>query len=281
MNDEFVILNGKAIKKEDATISIFDKAIFFDFAVYDSLKVIKGKPFFPKFHAERLLESAKVIGLEHNFDKDFIVNSYNLLIEKNKMTNGIIRVLFVGAGDKTEIPRLYMFVLGLTFYPEKFYKKGVKVITFEGERHFPQSKTTDLILNFLAYRKAQEEGALDSLLIDRGGFIREGTRTNFFAVKDGKIYTAPLSDVLEGITRKILMEIAKKNDLEVVEKKIKLADLDKYQEFFITSTSMNVMPVVEIRDKIVSKEVGPITKQLMKLFKDYYKKEVFNEECAE
>ena len=138
-----------------------------------------------------------------------------------------------------------------------------------------------MILNFLAYRKAQEEGALDSLLIDRGGFIREGTRTNFFAVKDSKIYTAPLSDVLEGITRKILMEIAKKNDLEVVEKKIKLADLNKYQEFFITSTSMNVMPVVEIRDKIVSKEVGPITKQFMKLFKEYYKKEVFNEECAE
>jgi branched-subunit amino acid aminotransferase/4-amino-4-deoxychorismate lyase len=277
MGDSFVILNGQAILKENANISIFDKAMFFDFAVYDSLKIIKGTPFFPQFHAERLLESAKLIGIKHDFTKDFIIDSYNLLIEKNNIQNGTARVLFLGAGDETEIPRLYMFPLGLTFYPDKFYSNGVKVITFEGERNFPQSKTKDLTLSFVAYREAKNKEALDALLIDRDGFIREGTRTNFFAVKDGKIHTAPLADVLEGITRKILVKLARENDIEIVEEKVDPKKINEYQEFFITSTSMNVMPIVKINDNIVSKEVGPITKKMIKLFREYYNREVFEE----
>jgi len=66
---KYAILNGKVLEKKDANISVFNKAMFFDFAVYDSMKVIKGKPFFPEFHADRLLESAKVIELEHKFTK--------------------------------------------------------------------------------------------------------------------------------------------------------------------------------------------------------------------
>jgi len=274
---KYVILNGKLIKKQDANISVFNKAMFFDFAVYDSVKIIKGKKFFPDFHVERLLNSAKIIHLEHNFEKQDIMNWMDLLIEKNNLQDAMIRFLLLGAASPDEKPQLFMFPLGVTFYNEKYYKKGIKVITFKGERVMPQSKSKDLFLNFIALREASKQNARDALLIDSEGYIREGTRTNFFAVKHGKIYTAPLSDVVGGITRKIVIKIAKQNKIEVIERKIHNNELKDFDEFFITSTSMNILPINQINDYILNKNANVLTKKIIKLFKDYYHQEVFNE----
>jgi len=273
----YVILDGRVVKKKDANISVFNKAMFFNFAVYDSMKVIKGKAFFPEFHAERLLESAKLIKLEHPFTKKNIIEDINSIINKNDLTDAMIRFLLLGSGASDEKPHLYLFAVGLTFYNERDYKKGVKVITFHGERPIPQSKSKDLLINFIAFREATELEAKDALLVDSQGYIREGTRTNFYAVKGGKIYTAPLSTVLEGITRKIVVKLARDLDIEVIEEKIKADRIQDYDELFITSTSMNVMPVTQVNDYIVDKGVGPVTKKLIKAFKDYYRKEAFNE----
>lgn len=273
----YVILNGKLIKKQEATISVFNKAMFFDFAVYDSVKIIKGKKFFPYFHVERLINSAKIIQLEHDFKKQDIMNWMDLLIEKNNLQDAIIRFLLLGAASPEEKPQLFLFPLGVTFYNEKYYKKGIKVITFRGERVMPQSKSKDLFLNFIALREASKHNAQDALLIDSEGYIREGTRTNFFAVKQGKLYTAPLSDVVGGITRKIVIKIAKQNKIEVIERKIHNNELKDFDEFFITSTSMNILPVNQINDYILDENASVLTKKIIKLFKDYYHQEVFNE----
>jgi len=273
----YVILNGKLIEKQEATISVFNKAMFFDFAVYDSVKIIKGKKFFPDFHVERLINSAKIIQLEHDFKKQDIMKWMDLLIEKNNLQDAMIRFLLLGAASPEEKPQLFLFSLGVTFYNEKDYKKGIKVITFRGERTMPQSKSKDLFLNFIALREASKHNAQDALLIDSEGYIREGTRTNFFAVKQGKLYTAPLSDVVGGITRKIVIKIAKQNNIEVIERKIHNNELKDFDEFFITSTSMNVLPINQINDYILDKNSKVLTKKIIKLFKDYYHQEVFND----
>lgn len=273
----YVILNGKLIEKQEATISVFNKAMFFDFAVYDSVKIIKGKKFFPDFHVERLINSAKIIQLEHDFKKQDIMKWMDLLIEKNNLQDAMIRFLLLGAASPEEKPQLFLFSLGVTFYNEKDYKKGIKVITFKGERTMPQSKSKDLFLNFIALREASKHNAQDALLIDSEGYIREGTRTNFFAVKQGKLYTAPLSDVVGGITRKIVIKIAKQNNIEVIERKIHNNELKDFDEFFITSTSMNVLPINQINDYLLDKNSKVLTKKIIKLFKDYYHQEVFND----
>jgi len=274
---EYVIIDGQVAKKEDANVSVFNKAMFFNFAVYDSMKVVKGQPFFPEFHVERLLDSAELIKLEHSFTKEEVLDSIKLIIKKNNLTDAMIRFLLLGAGDKNEKPHLYLFAVGLTFYNDRDYKKGAKVVTFHGEREAPQSKSKNLLLNFMAFREAADAGARDALLIDSEGYIREGTRTNFFAVKDGKIYTAPLKEVLEGVTLKIVNKLAKDNSIEIVYQKVKLDSIKDYDEFFITSTSMNVIPITLIDDYVCEKGVGPVTKKLIKLFKDYYRREVFHE----
>jgi len=277
----FVILNGKLLEKGLANVSVYNKALFFDFAVYDSIKVIKGKSFFPKFHVDRLFESANAISLEHSFIKSEILSWINLLIEKNNLKDALIRFLLIGSGSKDEEPQLFLFPVGLTFYSSKEYNQGIKVITYNGERLIPQSKSKDLLLNFLAYREAVKCDSHDALLVDFKGGVLEGTRTNFFAVKNNKLYTAPASKILEGIIRKIILELVKENNIDVTEEEVLFDELKDYDEFFISSTSMNILPIRQIftgTSEDINREVGPLTKRLMKLLREYYQKEVYEKE---
>ena len=178
-----------------------------------------------------------------------------------------------GDADKNIAAQLYIFpVNGVTFYPKHFYQHGAKVITYAGERLIPTAKVKDLLLNFLAYRAAAQAGALDALLVDNGGNIREGTRSNFFAIKNKTLYTPPADEVLEGITKKIILEICAPH-FKIEESRIKLSELENYDEFFITSTSMNVMPIGQI-DDLKLRPAFPQTKLIQNLFQDYYRAHV-------
>ena len=264
------ILNGRLIDKSEANISIADKGYFFDFAVYSSLKVIQRKVFFPKYHVDRLFESAEMIGLNHPFKKEDVVLWLNELIHADGLKDALLRIVLIGDPDGNGEEKLFIFsVGGLTFYPDKLYKTGAKVITYKGERRFPKSKTKDLLMSFIAYNAAQKEGALDALLIDRDGNIREGTRTNFFAVKGSTIIAPPSEKVLEGITKKIILE-AVKGRFDIKHEDIPATGLKDYDEFFISSTSMNVMPIRQIGGFVI----GTDFKQahlISKLFKDRIK----------
>ena len=180
-----IIYNGKIIEERDANISITDKGYFFDFAVYSSIKVIQGKIFFPDYHIARLFESAKLIGLEHNFSEKEILDWLNKLIEINKIKDSLLRAVLIGDADDDNKAKLFIFpISGLTYYPNKLYKHGVKVITYHGERLIPRAKTKNLLMGFMALREARQNEAIEALLVDGQGNIREGTRTNFFAIKN-------------------------------------------------------------------------------------------------
>lgn len=262
------IFNGVLIDEREATISIADKGYFFDFAVYSSVKVVQGKIFFTEYHIDRLFESAELIGLEHSFQKNEVIAWLNQLVEVDKMRDVLLKLVLIGDPDGKGAVKLFIFSAGgLTFYPDALYRKGAKVITYDGERRVPQSKSKDLLMSFLAYREAKKSDALDALLIDHDGCIREGTRSNFFAIKGQTLFTASPEKVLEGITQKIIFETVK-NVFEVQHRDISLASLSEYEEFFISSTSMNVMPVRQIDDMVFDTQF-PKTRAIAKLFKSY------------
>lgn len=274
MEAKFVIKNGELVEKERACISVYNKALFFDFAVYSNIKVIQGKMFLPELEIEKLFESAKIIGIEHNFTKEKIIDWTRKLIKKNNLKDALVRVLLIGHEKETE-PILFLFPVGLTFYPDKFYNKGVKLITFEGERLFPTSKTKDLLLGYIAYREALKQEAIDALLIDRDKNIREGTRSSFFVIKNNTLIAPPKEKVLEGVTRKIILEIAPKI-MRVKEEDIPLERIKEYDEYFITGTTLNVMPVRQINDIILQEKIGEKVKELQKLFKEYCDKKILS-----
>ena len=269
----YAILNGKIIDEKQAVIPVSNKSYFFDFAVYSSVKVIQGKIFFPEYHIERLFESAKIIDLGHNFNKKELLEMLQKLVEKNQLKDAFLRIILVGDSKENKNANLYIFPLtGVHYYPEKFYKKGVKVITYNGERRFPTSKTKDLLLSFLAMREAEKASAIEALLIDEEGNIREGTRSNFFAIKGNTLITSPSEKILEGITKKIIFELCK-NKFEIKEEDIPLSKIKEYDELFITSTLFNALPITQINEVILESNFEK-TKLIQKMFKEYYDKEV-------
>ena len=269
----YIAHNNEMIEEKNANMKVSDKAMFFDFAVYSSLKVIQGKLFFPEFHADRLLESAGIIGMQHKFAKQDIIEMMDKVVKANNINDAFLRVLLIGDPDTNQNAELYVFPLtGVHYYPKSAYTKGVKAITYKGERRFPTAKTKDLLLSFLAYKEAEKAGAIDALLVDNDGNIREGTRSNFFAVKEDTIITPPAGKVLEGITKKIIIDLCK-DRFRILEEDIPLSKIGTYDEFFVTSTLFNIIPLNKI-DNIDIRHDFRYTKEIQKIFKEYYNKSI-------
>ncbi|MFH1292479.1 MAG: aminotransferase class IV [bacterium] len=265
MPEQQIIKNGELISKEQACISVFNKALFFDFCVYSNIKVVQGRMFLPDLEVEKLFESAQAIGLKHRLNKDEVVQWADKLIKANDLQDALIRILLIGPEQGSEA-QLFLFAVGLTFYPDKFYGQGVKLVSFQGERYLPQVKSKNLLMSYIAYQHAVKNEALDALLIDGQGNIREGTRSSFFAIKDQVLIVPPKEKTLEGITKKIILEIATEI-MEIKEEEIPFKDIQNYDECFITATTMKIMPVVQIDDIVIGDGVGEKTKELIGLYR--------------
>lgn len=270
-----VIRNGEIIEEMEACVPIFNKSAFFDFAVYSNIKVIQGKMFVPEMEIEGLFESAEIIGLEHDFESGDVLDWMEQLIRINKLKDSLVRLMLLGS-DGEKSPELWLFAVGLTFYPRKFYHRGIKVITYPGERFVPRAKAKNLLLNYVAYREVVDNDAIEALLIDRDGHIREGTRSSFFAFRGKTLYLPPREEVLAGVTRKIIVDLVI-DKYKIFEERIPLKDLKKFDEAFLSATTMKVMPIRQVDGKILSDKVGPHTADIQRLF-DGFSKKALNED---
>lgn len=272
-----VYINNRIIPIEEAAISPFDRGFLFADGVYESLRTYNGKLFRFRDHLDRLKRSLKEIRI--NFDDlDSLENIIYDLIKKNEIDGETLVYLQITRGSA--IPRTHSFpsekVSPTLFISVKEFKKvmeeqknGVKVILQEDVRWLRcDIKSISLLPVVIASQKATEENAAEAILV-RDGIITEGTHTNFFAVKDEIVFTAPSSRlILEGITRKVVLEFCDKFKIEFREEFITKEDLKSYDEFFITSTTKEITPVTAIDCWSINQgEPGKITKSLQSVFK--------------
>ena len=180
-----------------------------------------------------------------------------------------LKILLIGARDPKDT-LLNIIPLAPRFPIRKWYKQGIVTVTDNFERPFPQGKTLSMIKSYLAYKKAQSNNAYDTLAIDRDGFIREGSRTNFFAIKGRTIFKAPDTKVLDGVTQRIVLKVAKDNNFKIEEADIQKQDLKNYDGAFLTSTSSKILPIKKI-DEFEFTEISEQIKELIKLFDAYLK----------
>jgi branched-subunit amino acid aminotransferase/4-amino-4-deoxychorismate lyase len=239
----------------------------YGFGVYENIRVSNGIVFFLKDHIARLMESAKIIGIIHPFDQSFVENSVLDLVQNTKSTTYNLKILLIGGSTK-EKASLNIFRLNPFFPDRKLYREGAKFITYNYERAFPHAKTLNMLQSYLAYKKAKESGAYDALLINRDGFITEGTRTNFFCIKDKVVYSPPEKTILLGVMRKATLRVAQENNYQVIEKNIKLEDIESYDGAFVTSTSSKIIPVKSIDEIMLN--YPETLKELMRLFNDFF-----------
>lgn len=242
---EYFSRNGVILPVDAATVPLSNIEYSYGFGVYETIRVSRQKARFLSDHMERLLESARIIELAHPFTEEFVAKCINEIVGKNKAEECNIKILLIG-GRTAEDAQLNIVLLNPLFPDKKLYRDGAKCITAEYERAFPHAKTLNMLQSYLAYRKAREADCYDALLLDREGRITEGTRTNFFCIKERALYSPRESDILLGVTRKHVLDVAKDAGFSIEERDIRPEDVASYDACFITSTSTKIMPLREI-----------------------------------
>lgn len=234
----------------------------YGFGVYETIRVTGGVIYFVEDHCERLMRSAEAIGLEHKFDAAFVKAAVRALVDKNQVSNCNLKILLIGA-KTADAAQLYIQCLNPLYPDRKLYREGVHCITVELERPYPQAKTLNMLPSYLAYRQAGAAGAYDALLVNRHGQITEGTRTNFFALKDWTLYSPPAADILPGVTRELVLEAARGTGTNIVEQPIALDELERYDAAFVSSTSSKIMPLKSIDEHTFATPVSETLRELM------------------
>ena len=271
-----VFINNKFVEEAETVISPFDRGFLFADGVYESIRTYCKKLFRCDDHLARLQRSLKEIQINFQQTNDLKKIIYEL-IKRNKIENEALVYLQITRG--TSIPRKHhspsvsvnptLFISVQNFSDNINEKeKGIKVILDKDIRWLRcDIKSVSLLPVILSNQKAKEAGAEEAILV-RDGLITEGTHTNFFAVKDGFVYTAPETNfILSGVTRKVVIELCDRLKLKVKQEFISEKDLKSFNEFFITSTTKEITPVVQIDDwKINNSKPGDITMSLLAEF---------------
>lgn len=266
-------LNGKWVTADDVRISAFDLSVVRGYGIFDFLRTYNNKPFRLAEHIDRLFHSAKALDVAIPKDRKALEEIVKEGIRKNIFSETAIKIVVSGgiSGDSVTPgePSLIILFTKAPQYPAWFYEKGVKIVTFSASRFLPEVKSLNYFAAIYALKKAHAVGAKEVLYVDDKKRITECTRSNIFFVKDNVLITPPGKYILKGITRNVVLEIAKSLDIKVIEKEVTLHGINFFSEAFITASTVEVLPVVEIDDrKIGDGRVGKITKQIMMKFKE-------------
>ncbi len=274
-----VYFNNRYLPIEEVKISPYDRGFQYADGVYEALRSYNGKLFQFESHIRRLKHSLAELNIK--FDNFDTLESISLqLAEMNKILPDNFSV-YIQITRGVQFPRNHSFnidssptifvsVSGLKDN-EELLERGVKVVLEKDIRWTRcDIKSVSILPAIMANTKAIKSGAYEAIF-HRDDLITEGSHTNFFAVKNGILYTAPLSNlILEGITRDVVIELSKKNNIPTVEEYIKVSELKTFNDFFITGTITEITPVIQIGDWMVGKGIpGEMTKLIQRLFNNY------------
>jgi branched-chain amino acid aminotransferase len=227
-----------------------------------------------KEHVQRLETSAKKIGLKLNHSNKEICDIVDETIRRNPHHDeSNIRIVYTGGISSDGVTPegngyLIVMVTPKLELPGWWYSDGAKLVTAEIERFIPGAKSTNYLTAVWALERAHAMDAIESIYVDRNNRLLEGTTTNFFCFKEGKLIT-PKLDILPGITRGVLVDLVKGHfDLDVRE--IHRDELPSMEEVFISASNKEIVPIIQVDDRVIGNgQPGMRTRKVMQLFRDY------------
>ncbi|AOR22886.1 aminotransferase class IV [Clostridium taeniosporum] len=229
--------------------------------IYEVLRIIQGKPLFLENHLSRMENSFKLINLEYCLDVYKIKRDIQNLVKANDKLEGNIKITY---NVKEMILRI--FFIKHSYPSDDMYKNGVKTILYFGERENPNAKIVNLDFREKVNKKIKENHTYEAILVDRNGYITEGSKSNIFMLKDNILLTSPIKAVLPGITRGEIIDLAIENGIKVQEINYKYSDIDKLDGMFISGTSPKILPINQVDSiKIPNNE---IISKLIKYYND-------------
>jgi branched-chain amino acid aminotransferase len=276
-------LGDKLVDEQDAKVSVFDHGLLYGDGVFEGIRVYSKRVFELEAHIDRLYNSAKGIRLEIPMSREQLIDALNKTVEANGVVDGYIRLVVTrGVGTLglnpfiCETPMVFIIADNIQLYPEELYEKGLRIISATTVRNHPlaippQAKTLNYLNNILAKIEALDNDMPEAVMYNHEGFVAEGTGDNVFMVRKGIIYTPPAeAGALEGITREIVIRLAIKEGIEVIEKNLTRFDLYVSDELFLTGTAAEVIGIVEIDGRVIGDgRPGAVTRRLRDKFFRY------------
>ncbi len=265
---------GEFLPENEAVISVNDIGLLRGYGVFDFMRTYNRRPFCLEDHISRLANSARLIDLALPCSESEVSDITMKTLERNPdHAEANIRLVVTGGISPDAITpsnktKLLVMVTGLHHCPAEWYQKGAAVITTNDERYIPDAKSTNYIPGILALSRARQQGAIESIYVDRYGHILEGTTTNFFAFIGDKLVT-PGASILPGITRKVVLKLVQ-GEFDVEIRDIHRDEMRLLDEVFLTASNKEVVPVVRTDDRIIGDgKPGERTRRIMQLFADY------------
>lgn len=279
----FASVNGIVTPAGEARVSVLDNGFTYGDSVYETLRTYGGRPFEWGRHLRRLRASAGRLGFEIPHSNEDLLTRLDAVLAPAANPESYIRIIVSrGLGDlsyhfdRVKGPTVVIVVKPSVAYPEWHYSRGIPVALVSIRRNHPQAldpaiKSSNLLNNVLALREAQESGAEEALLLNQKGEIAEGASTNVFVVQGGTVITPVLeTGILAGITREVVLEIARGLTLGAREDMLRPSDLTGADEAFLTSTTREVVPIRTVDGRPVGPgQPGPVTTRILEAFRAY------------
>ena len=286
---KIININGKIYNSEDAKISVFDRGFLFGDSIYEVAKTYQGIPFLLQDHLDRLWKSASRLEMPLTFSQNDVSAEVNKALAELRVEEAYFRIILTrGQGaislDPGEGVKNNLIIITQEHlpYPSWWYEKGVhvvitNVVRVSKESVDPNVKSGNYLNNVMAFMQAKREKAFDSIMLNYKGYVTQGTTSNVWIVKDNTIKTPPLqAGILEGITRKTILQLAKSDDsLKIEQVNFTAEELINADECFLTSTMKEVVPVTQVDNSpIGTGTVGQMTVKLHSLYSDFVKRTI-------
>ncbi len=280
--DILVHVNGQLVKRADARVSVFDSVVQGGDAVWEGLRVYKGRIAALGEHLQRLQNSAHTLAFANVPDSDEIRQAIFKTLEANGMTDDTHIRLTLTRGEKITSgmnPKLNQsgcsLIVLAEWKPPIYSDEGIRVVTSATRRNTPQCLDSkihhnNLLNNIMAAIDANVAGVDSAVMLDVNGFISETNDTNIFMVRGGRLLTPFADACLPGLTRQMVLDIAEAVDIPAAEKDLSLTELYTADEAFTTGTMGELTPILEADGRVIGGgKAGPLTQRLQGLHREY------------
>lgn len=271
--NRFGYWNGSIVPLEEISISPYDLGVLRGYGVFDVMRTENKKPFLLERHWDRFTNSAETLGLTIPVSKDEYIDILSDLIERNGFDQANIRtVLTGGMSSNAFVPEgnEAFFILIEPFAPldNTYFSDGSKVMTLDFKRDFPRAKITQYITAIKNTNQKKKVGALEILYV-RDGKALEASTSNY-ALFLGNTLVAPKDEILLGITRGLVLQLAQELGFQVDEREVSFEEVLGADEMFLTATNKYIVPVVQVDEHVIgSGKPGEKTKKLMQKLQEF------------
>src|SRR6266849_1557178 len=276
-----IYIDGKYFDEKSAKISVFDHGLLYGDGIFEGILAYHGRVFRLKEHIDLLFYSAKAILLNIPRSHAEMMQAVVETCRRNRLRNGYVRLVVTrGPGGLglnprgCKAPSVIIIADKIQLYPAELYERGLDIITVPTTRNLhsalnPAIKSLNYLNNILAKIEANNGGCEEAIMLNAEGYVSECTGDNVFIVKAGQMFTPPLSaGALYGITRSVVIEMAREASIPVSEPNLTRYDLFNADECFLTGTGAELIPVVKIDGRVIGTgKPGPVTKSLVQRYR--------------